>query len=169
MAVKLLYKVLLWQSYPWSWKSWLSWRTRRSNVPCVSWGSMGTHQSWMSFMTRYPRITWRALFSLRAFFTFDARLSLEERKIISPPQNKRQTSDFQAQQNMNSWAGKVTEYNIWCITNDPQIITDREWLKRELGEWEAWQTSTFHALLFNDPFLQPLTQNSLLYFSVWNS
>lgn len=155
MAVKLLYKALLWQSYPWSWKSWLSWRTGRSNLPGVSWGSMGTHQSWMAFMTRYPRITWRALFSLRTFFAFDARLSLSKKKPTLPPQNKRQTSDFRAQRNANSWAGKVAEYNIWCITNDPQIITDREWLKRGLGGWGVQQISTGHISLLNDPSLSP--------------
>lgn len=103
VALKLLYKTLLWQSYPWSWKSWLSWRTRRSNLPSVSWGSMGTHQSWMAFMTRYSRITWRPFFSLRAFFTFDARLSLSGKKTHKlPSQNKSQISHFQAQQNTNS-------------------------------------------------------------------
>lgn len=83
MAGKLLYKAFLWQSYPWSWKSWLSWRTRRSNLPSVSWRPVGTHQSWMALMTRYPRITWRTFFSLRAFFTFDTRLSLSEKKDIT--------------------------------------------------------------------------------------
>lgn len=154
MAVKLLYKALLWQSYPWSWKSWLSWRTRRSNLPSVSWGSMGTHQSWMAFMTRYPRITWRALFSLRAFFAFDARLSLSEKtwhyhhkirgKLLISKHSETQTAEL-----------AVTEYNIWCITNDPQIITDREWLKRGLGGWEARQISTGHTSFLNDPSPSP--------------
>lgn len=156
---KIPVQSLFWQSYPWSWKSWLSWRTRRSNLPSVSWRSMGTHQSWMALMTRYPRITCRTLYSLKAFFTFDARLTLHERRILTP-QNKRQTSHFQTQRNTHSWAGTIAKYNIWCTTNDPQIISDGEWLKRDLGDWKAL------ASVLNNLCPQPLTQNSSLYFSI---
>lgn len=78
------------------------------------------------------------------------------KKMTLPPQNKRQTSDFQEQRNTNSWAGKVTQYNTWCVTNDPQIITDREWLKRGLWGWEAWESL--------QAMLPPALSSKQLYF-----